>query len=1516
MRVADPRLVFQALALLHLGQGREAEDSYSKAIQVDPEQVLAWQGLVRVYETLSLWEKLSVALEELADVTRKQYVHPIHPETISKSVPMPWAVSSKSSASMERVKRCVCFANPQLIHTLLLFVPTSRFYETLLQLPAPDQTQGQDNSGTFVAQMLMHGASLNNTMELIKLVEERDEDEIESLIHKQKGSLDTARLGAAGIKGQVVAQVLTRSPLADLYDFVLQHPYASDEVRRETEAKQLRFYHRITLSMPAHGPHADEILQGQLRSKTLDLAKGMVVLGIQDELAWRIFLEGTDARLDTLPFDTLCRYVQLFPRTGRACAFRALLRLVQDEAYMTALRDAPPERVAEETDLLQLSLDGVEQSKESALCLRINALFYILDRDYSSALDVLEQARKLVLDRKVSLGATLVAAQRELSVHLAVCYTHVYPPKHHKVALELANQVLRQEPYQIDAVLARSYIDAQRGMWTEALQGFRQVMAQPLATGVVHGRCLSALYLSPDHHLEAEAEAARMLLELGKYDDARQSFEQLLERCDTDSNVFGSEFRARLWHQLGRCFWAMDGEFCTSPEYAYRCFIESIKRLGTYAPAFTSLGQYYEEAISPSDIVRSSKCFQRAFELDAREYEAARRLVQHFSEQREWGLVDVIARRVVEAEGGADVLTGKASTVHVTQNPWVWKAIGVVESTQGHPDAAVAAFQVALRASSQDVDAWVRLGEAYVESGRPVAALKTYDHALHLLRKTNKDESHFWHIYYDVAEAQRRLGRFDCAIELLERVRRLSPQQYGVQVVLAEARLAHARHLLTSGYSLRALQALHTAIHDAAAALDKDHYFRTAWKVVADACFLLSKIDVVGLATDVSLASTLQDLTLILGQQDLDNRLPAVQVVRASSMSRHMIEDREPYPHEYLEYAALFYKYLALVHAMDAQASILAWADLATALCRLWWVWPLPATVARHETPDLAHAEARAEKARTQAVECTRVALATKPHARLWLLMGNLHFSHDVAMAQHAYIHAIEANGKSSVPWTNLGFLYLQAGDLALAEEAFVRAQTIDPEWPASWLGSALVHRMHQGDARVFTRLFEQAFVLSDGALLEADYGFALAMFQRVKAGTPFASVRMMEPLLALHHYMTRLPHDETVLHLSALLAEQMGGAALAAQRIERAATLLETEYEATESASSALRYGLANLNLGRIHLLHGAADVAVDALEAAQALLDEDTDGAEHVAAARLWCAVMLAHAQFMTGNHDVGIESLQEVVQLLPASGLPPAMTSSVHACAAVLLARMRWQCHRPVEEIAQDLDHAYVFPTDRSLSMVPQDPLLITTRVAMAAVAGDTMQYNSLLAKHVAPLPPSQQTALRNSPKTALLSLLHLAATFDRPTLLQYLANSYTRTDNTTDILVQVAHTFVRVAAGCVCRGEPLPVLPLPEHRDGSVLAVARHVLRTVEARADEEGASHWAAAHWSLALAESLTHQHGPVPTEADASGEELNVERTAPPALASRKNAYRHAAQAVHLAPWEAVYRRTLAATRD
>lgn len=124
-------------------------------------------------------------------------------------------------------------------------------------------------------------------------------------------------------------------------------------------------------------------------------------------------------------------------------------------------------------------------------------------------------------------------------------------------------------------------------------------------------------------------------------------------------------------------------------ETAYTYFIKSLKCHSTYAPSFTSLGIYYSEASNPLDPIRASKCFQKAFELDAREAEAARRLAEGFAEEREWDLVEVVARRVIEGEGGLEggdpssssggAAEGAAAARYLPTNAWAWKAVGVVE---------------------------------------------------------------------------------------------------------------------------------------------------------------------------------------------------------------------------------------------------------------------------------------------------------------------------------------------------------------------------------------------------------------------------------------------------------------------------------------------------------------------------------------------------------------------------------------------------------------------------------------------------------------------------------------------------------------------------------------------------------------------------------------------------------------------------------------------------------------------
>lgn len=131
-------------------------------------------------------------------------------------------------------------------------------------------------------------------------------------------------------------------------------------------------------------------------------------------------------------------------------------------------------------------------------------------------------------------------------------------------------------------------------------------------------------------------------------------------------------------HEIGRAD-ALDDEAKSNAE---EWFSASLRASPVFAPSFTALGVLYESA-TPPDNDRAIKCFQKAFELDATEAEAAEKLARGYAEEEEWSLVRTIAMRVMEGEGGVEgikggeVLNGKER--FAPKNGWAWKALGSTE---------------------------------------------------------------------------------------------------------------------------------------------------------------------------------------------------------------------------------------------------------------------------------------------------------------------------------------------------------------------------------------------------------------------------------------------------------------------------------------------------------------------------------------------------------------------------------------------------------------------------------------------------------------------------------------------------------------------------------------------------------------------------------------------------------------------------------------------------------------------
>ena len=263
---------------------------------------------------------------------------------------------------------------------------------------------------------------------------------------------------------------------------------------------------------------------------------------------------------------------------------------------------------------------------------------------------------------------------------LATGLVHLFPPKHHTRAIRVLDDVLAVEPTNVTALMGRAYIHQFANRWEDAADFFSKAAEQVPEDNVETG-------------LVAREEHAWCQAQLRNYEVAAEALHSIQEHIEVLDGY--EERKARVWWRLGQCHWHLGGmhiidgcyistNLCLlDMEKSYKHLITALKRSPSFAPAFTSLGLYYLEGASPSDPTRATKCFQKAFELDARETEAAKRLAHSFAEERDWDLVEVVVKRTIEGEGGlgGGLTSEEANAIakHKPTNSWAWKALGVVE---------------------------------------------------------------------------------------------------------------------------------------------------------------------------------------------------------------------------------------------------------------------------------------------------------------------------------------------------------------------------------------------------------------------------------------------------------------------------------------------------------------------------------------------------------------------------------------------------------------------------------------------------------------------------------------------------------------------------------------------------------------------------------------------------------------------------------------------------------------------
>jgi superkiller protein 3 len=1017
----------------------------------------------------------------------------------------------------------------------------------------------------------------------LRLIDITEEDE------KQKTEKEIAnrrtRIGARKdeVTAQVKREIYANGELDEYYQGLIDWTNDDDQ-RQEYEEKKLRRSYDHLLVLESEQKEA-------LRDHVMKMAAGMVIIKRPFKLAWDITLEWSDVEsVAQSDLSTIQQYSQLFPDTGLAKVLSGYLQAnglgAQDSNAAAATIDDDDDDnefggggvpLMTPEDAILLMNEGLSEAKESILAHRIMSEYYLQLEEYESAVEIVRQGLKLGIIEQRKSGLTLQQSLDSMNTTLGTALIKYQSPRNHPEAKTIFEKILNRKPN-----------------YTPALLGVGLILEEEENYAAAADYLSKALKRDPDN-IRIGVEAAWCKSLTGDVEYSLNELEEYLERMDEKSSA---EMRAQTLYRIGRCEWELKTSKSDRKDRKgpYAKFLQAIKTDINYAPAYTSLGVYYEDYAK--DKRRARQCFQKAFDLSASEIIAAERLAKSFADQGDWEIVEVIAQRVVDS-GNARPPPGS----HKKGISWPYSALGVVQMNRQDYQKAIVSFLAALRISPDDYHSYVGLGESYHNSGRYNSALRTFNYAEKpddgiKMKKSTED----WFTKYMLANVSRELGSFDEAINSYREVLSFREQEFGVHIALMQTLLEKATTSIETGFYGRAIECAKDSI---GVCLDIVKYRSNAfniWKGVADACGVFSTVQ--ALAVELPLDKVLMLLTHDVDVKIYDQFADVDEVGKSALKALHQI--RLDATKENAVQAASFCSILAHKRAIDCSsndihAQAVAWYNLG------WAEYTAHNNLEQRADPVTDKLDNEKKYIRA-AMRCFKRAIELEAgNFEFWNSLGVATSKLNPKVAQHAFVRSLHLNERNPKAWTNLGTLYLFNSDYELAHLAFSKAQSADPEYSHAWVGEGIVALLFR-DAKEALLHFTHAFEISDSATTIVKKELAKYAFDDIQEAkdTNDIQLRSMLPVLALQQLnalnASDLPYD----HLSALFRERMGNHSYAITTLTQICKALEASYEETESSTTLLRFAQAKSDLARNYLATHAYEESAAEAEIVLDLTDE----------------------------------------------------------------------------------------------------------------------------------------------------------------------------------------------------------------------------------------------------------------------------------------------------------------------
>ena len=1016
-------------------------------------------------------------------------------------------------------------------------------------------------------------------------IAESAETEEKDWINTQIGERRT-RLGARidQVTQQVKLEAVTKFHIAAKYQSVIDW-MEDDEIRRSYEEKLLQRAYETLLTLPL-----DEKVRQ--RDEVLNIANGMVIIKHPFELAWKIALEWVDAEsLGDWDVGILQEFIDFFPEDGLSKVLRGYLDSNISPFPESANRtpegssDSEQDQKLSEAERLILMAEGLDESPNSLLSHRIMAEMYLSLEEFRSATDVARKAQELHSQAILKFALDIQNSFDSVNIILANTLISFQSPRNHPESKALFETILKRKPTSTAPLLGVGLILEEDEHYNEAvkfLERASQRDPQNLRIRLELAWCRS---LDQDLTLGlAELEGVLIAIEL----------EQPMNLA----------MKAEVLYRIAYCKWHLEPSKLArrDKEGAYGYLLDSIKANPSYAPPYTLLGIYFEDYGKSRK--RARVAFQKAFELSSSEIEAAERLAKTFADSAEWDLVELVAQRVVDS-GKARPAPGSKKKAF----SWPYAALGVVEMNKQQYSKSIVSYQSALRISPNDYHSWVGLGESYHNSGRYIAATRAFVKAESLDHGLPNEQT--WFAKYMLANVQREMGSYDEAIGGYENVLTIKPDEFGVLIALLQTLAENAWAKVELGMFGEASKLARRALNVAGSiASDSSHSFNL-WKAVADACAVLAcakayapEIRFSTLSSLLQVGASVEDFH-ILQETDLVELAHLLQESRGDNTQSRAADIC-------LLATILAQKRSISAAADDIHAQAVSWYNLG---------W------AEHQAFVSASPELQANGKKLQrflkaAMRCFKRAIELEAgNSEYWNALGVVTMTLSPEVSQHSFVRSLHLDDRSARVWTNFGFLCLVNNDNELANEAFTRSQSADPEYAHAWLGQGLLATLF-GNVKEARGLFAHAFDISNSSSLPTKRQYALSAFDHVTK-SPSSSrdvTNLIRPLFALHQLHSQSSSEINFDHLSALFAERICNYEEAEDTLERVCTTMEAEYERSESQESLARYVQAKADLARAHLARGDFAFAVDCAETALSLSSDDGTGAFSQEASLKW--------------------------------------------------------------------------------------------------------------------------------------------------------------------------------------------------------------------------------------------------------------------------------------------------------